>query len=511
MVEPPMRGGAAGSSGIGVGGAATATLTEPRVVASDRRLFTGDRHRWSRRRRLVRRALLGTDTSAVIGACAAATALLHRSGDGDALSLCVAVPLFVLGAYVAGLYDRDHERSDHSTIDEVPATAMVATVAMWATLVVLQPFAPPRTGVVVLAWLLAVLFSVAGRAFVRRALRRHPLYLQNTIIVGAGDVGQLVGRKLLQHPEFNLRLLGFVDAHPKELRHDLLPLRVVGGHDDLENIVERFEVDRAIVAFSNESSPDLVEVVRRLRKLDVKIDVVPRLFEAIGPRTAFHQLEGFPLFDVSATSVSRAAVALKRVSDVAIASLVLLLTAPLFLMVAILIRRESEGPVFFRQERLGKGQRRFALLKFRSMKTAADDGPHREYVRGIMSTRAVPSANALYKLDRSSEITRIGAWLRRTSLDELPQLINVLRGDMSLVGPRPCIGYETDLFEPHHFDRFLVPAGMTGLWQVAARAHATMKEALDLDAAYARNWSLRLDFWLLARTPLALLRGGGTV
>jgi lipopolysaccharide/colanic/teichoic acid biosynthesis glycosyltransferase len=128
-----------------------------------------------------------------------------------------------------------------------------------------------------------------------------------------------------------------------------------------------------------------------------------------------------------------------------------------------------------------------------------------------MSTHAVPAANALYKLDRSSEITRIGAWLRRTSLDELPQLINVLRGDMSLVGPRPCIAYETDLFEPHHFDRFLVPAGMTGLWQVAARAHATMREALDLDAAYARNWSLRLDFWLLARTPLALLRGGGTV
>jgi exopolysaccharide biosynthesis polyprenyl glycosylphosphotransferase len=507
-----MPGGAAGGSGMGVDAAGGATLTEPRVVAPDRGLFTGDRRRWSRRSRLVRRALLGADAGAVIGACAAAAALLHPSGERHAFSLCIAVPLFVLGGYVAGLYDGDQDRPDHSTIDEVPASAIVATVAMWMTLVVLQPFSPPRTDVVVLAWMLAILFGVAARAIVRRALRRHPLYLQNTIILGAGDVGQLVGRKLLQHPEFNFRLLGFVDAHPKDLRHDLLPLRVVGAHEDLDDIVDRFEVDRAIVAFSNESPHDLVEVVRRLRELDVKIDVVPRLFEAVGPRTAFHQVEGFPLFDVSGTRVSRTAVAFKRVSDVVVASVVLLLTAPLFVMVAILIHRESEGPVFFRQERLGKGRRPFSLLKFRSMRTAADDAPHREYVRGIMSANAVlPGANALYKLDRSSEITRIGAWLRRTSLDELPQLINVLRGDMSLVGPRPCIAYETDLFEPHHFDRFLVPAGMTGLWQVAARAHATMKEALDLDASYARNWSLRLDLWLLARTPLALLRGGGTV
>ena len=127
-----------------------------------------------------------------------------------------------------------------------------------------------------------------------------------------------------------------------------------------------------------------------------------------------------------------------------------------------------------------------------------------------MNVAAAPAANKLYKLDRSSDVTRIGAWLRRTSLDELPQLINVICGEMSLVGPRPCIAYETELFEPHHFDRFLVPAGMTGLWQVAARARSTFKEALDLDAAYAQSWSLTLDAALLARTPLALLRDKAT-
>jgi lipopolysaccharide/colanic/teichoic acid biosynthesis glycosyltransferase len=128
-----------------------------------------------------------------------------------------------------------------------------------------------------------------------------------------------------------------------------------------------------------------------------------------------------------------------------------------------------------------------------------------------MDVSALPAENNLYKLSRPSDVTPAGGWLRRTSLDELPQLINVLRGEMSLVGPRPCIPYETEMYEPHHFDRFLVPAGMTGLWQVAARAHATFKEALELDAAYARNWSLRLDLWLLARTPPVLVRRRETV
>jgi lipopolysaccharide/colanic/teichoic acid biosynthesis glycosyltransferase len=144
------------------------------------------------------------------------------------------------------------------------------------------------------------------------------------------------------------------------------------------------------------------------------------------------------------------------------------------------------------------------------MVDGADDRPHREYVREIMDPAVAPGVNNLYKLERPEAVTKFGLWLRRTSLDELPQLINVLRGDMSVVGPRPCIPYEIELFEPHHFDRFSVPAGMTGLWQLTARGHATLKEALDLDVVYARNWSLRLDLHLLARTFLVFFHLGRT-
>jgi lipopolysaccharide/colanic/teichoic acid biosynthesis glycosyltransferase len=291
------------------------------------------------------------------------------------------------------------------------------------------------------------------------------------------------------------------------MRGDLEDYPVLGSPGDIVDIVERYEVDRVIVAFSNDRHDLLVNLVRSLRELDVQIDLVPRLFEAVGPVVHMHVVEGLPLVGLPPSRHPRLACRVKRLGDVVVAGGVLFFALPLFAWVALRIKLDSPGPVFFRQQRLGQDQRVFTLLKFRTMTVDTDDAAHREYLRGIMDTSALPSENNLYKLDRSSQITRAGAWLRHTSLDELPQLINVIRGDMSLVGPRPCIPYETELFEPHHFDRFLVPAGMTGLWQVAARAHATFKEALDLDAAYARNWSLRLDLWLLARTPVALFRG----
>src|SRR5262249_46844830 len=138
------------------------------------------------------------------------------------------------------------------------------------------------------------------------------------------------------------------------------------------------------------------------------------------------------------------------------------------------IRRDSPGPVFFRQTRLGMNMREFETLKFRTMAVGTRSDAHRDYIRSTMSSKAAVGENGVYKLERTSDVTPVGRWLRRTSLDELPQLLNVLRGDMSLVGPRPCLDYETEFFEPHHFERFLVPQGVTGLWQVTARAHSTL-------------------------------------
>src|SRR6185312_9511083 len=203
---------------------------------------------------------------------------------------------------------------------------------------------------------------------------------------------------------------------------------------------------------------------------------------------------------------SKVALTIKRVIDVLGSCAGLIVFSPLMIYIALRIRNDSAGPVLFRQTRFGAGMREFTALKFRTMNVNTDTRAHREYITRTASVAAETTPSGIYKLDRSDVITEFGRWLRTTSLDELPQLINVLRGDMSLVGPRPCIPYETETFKEHHFDRFLVPGGITGLWQVEARANSTFTEALDMDVAYARGWSLGLDLRLLLRTPFQLLR-----
>jgi lipopolysaccharide/colanic/teichoic acid biosynthesis glycosyltransferase len=209
-------------------------------------------------------------------------------------------------------------------------------------------------------------------------------------------------------------------------------------------------------------------------------------------------------------AVARSTLRLKRAIDVVLSALLLVVLSPLLAILVVWIRLDSPGPALFRQRRLGMHRREFTILKFRTMRVGTSSDPHRSYIRETMVGTADSNGNGVFKLERAGDVTSLGRWLRRSSLDELPQLFNVLRGEMSLVGPRPCIPYELDNFAPHHFERFLTPPGLTGLWQVTSRARSTFGEALDMDVAYVRGWSLGLDLALLCRTPVQLLRSEGT-
>jgi exopolysaccharide biosynthesis polyprenyl glycosylphosphotransferase len=466
------------------------------------------------RRRLVRATLVSADVLGICLAYAAAAAaadggfLTHAAAAGVFL---VTLPAWVLGASLCGLYEQDDRDPGRSTLEDGGRILLFVSVASWLGVALVWAlgltFSTPS---LLVFWAVATASIVVLRAAGRLIARRHPDYPQSTIVVGAGEVGQLVGRKLVQHPEFGLRLLGFVDAEPREMRGDLAGVPVLGSPVDLAELVKRHQVDRVIVAFSHDRHDRLVDLVRSLHRLDVRVDLVPRLFESVGPVVALHAVEGLPLLTLPPTQPSRLARNAKRAVDVIVAGTLLVLCAPLMAVIAFVIKRGSPGPILFRQLRLGEGQRPFTLLKFRTMAADTDDAPHRDYLKAIMTTTALPGENNLYKPTRTADVTKNGRWLRRTSMDELPQLINVLRGDMSLVGPRPCIPYELELYEPHHFDRFLVPAGLTGLWQVSARAKSSFSEALDLDAEYARGWSFALDLQLLLRTPAHLVRPGAT-
>lgn len=201
----------------------------------------------------------------------------------------------------------------------------------------------------------------------------------------------------------------------------------------------------------------------------------------------------------------------KRLLDLAVALPCLILAAPLLLAVAAAIRLTSPGPALFRQARLGRDRRPFTLCKFRTMYTGCPDDVHREYVRKLLTDSQAPDGgrNGVYKLDGDTRITPVGRLLRRTSIDELPQLLNVIRGDMSLVGPRPALDWEAEMFGAGYDRRFAVPPGLTGLWQVSGRNALTMKQGLDLDIEYVHRQSLALDLWILARTiPVVLSTRG---
>jgi lipopolysaccharide/colanic/teichoic acid biosynthesis glycosyltransferase len=204
--------------------------------------------------------------------------------------------------------------------------------------------------------------------------------------------------------------------------------------------------------------------------------------------------------------------AVKRVLDIAVASVLIVIMAPLLLLLQCLVRWTSAGPAFFRQERVGRDMRPFTMLKLRSMYVGNDDQAHRAYVSSMLSAEQAASARngGLFKLVEDPRITPLGAWLRRTSLDELPQLINVLRGDMSLVGPRPMLPWEARLLAEAYRPRFTVKPGITGLWQVSGRSRLSMRTALELDIEYVRRRSVVLDLSILVRTVPALFRGGAS-
>jgi exopolysaccharide biosynthesis polyprenyl glycosylphosphotransferase len=465
-----------------------------------------------RRGWLVRRALLAADVTSL--ALAFLLAKLIVSGGGDAhpgielAVLFLTIPLWIVAAKIQGLYERDEELVDHSTIDEVVGVFHLVTLGAWFYFVVAWAagVGNPHVARLIAFWLLAVLLVTSARGLARTVARRSPLYLQNTIIIGAGHIGQLAARKLLQHSEYGINLVGFVDAHPRPRRPELDHLALIGPPERLTEIITLLDIERVIIAFSDATHEELLSTIRELRKLDVQIDVVPRLFEIVGPKAGIHTFEGLALVGLPSARLSRSSRLVKRGVDYIVALAMLLVLAPLMVLIAVCIRFDSTGPVLFRQRRLGRDMRPFTVLKFRTMRTDTDQEEHRRYIEATKTHAVSPNANGLYKLDRSDAVTRVGRLLRKTSLDELPQLFNVLVGEMSLVGPRPCLDYETENFAEHHFERFLMTPGLTGLWQVTARGRSTFGEALDMDVAYVRGWSLGLDVQLFFKTPFSLVR-----
>jgi len=460
-----------------------------------------------RRGWVIRRALAAADLAGLTLAFVLAETLIGGGITvGHALLFMASLPVWIVVAKLYGLYDNDEERTDHSTADEFVGVFHLITIGAWILYAGawLTGLWTPELAELVFFWGAGVGLVTAGRASARAVCRHTISYLQNTIIVGAGDVGQLVARKLLKHPEYGVNLVGFVDASPKAQRQDLAHLTLLGPLDELPELVRAYDVERIVIAFSNESHEELLHLIRSLKGLPVQIDIVPRLFEIVGPGVEIHTVEGLPLVGLPQLKLSRSSRLLKRTLDVALSGIALLLLAPLFAFVAVKIKRDSSGPVFFRQLRMGCRDEPFLMFKFRTM--VADADARRGEVAHL-NMHATNGDARMLKIPDDPRITPFGKTLRKLSIDELPQLINVLKGDMSLVGPRPLPLDEDELVEDWGRHRLTLKPGMTGLWQVSGRSSIPFGEMINLDYVYVSGWSLWGDLRLIARTFPAVFRG----
>jgi exopolysaccharide biosynthesis polyprenyl glycosylphosphotransferase len=466
-----------------------------------------------RRGWIVRRTLAVADIIGLTLAFAVSLALFAGAGDRNVVSepvemgvFLLTLPVWIILARLYGLYDSDEERTDHSTADDLMGVFHLVTVGSWVFFIgaVLSDAADPGVFRLVAFWLLAILLVTLFRAVARAICRRTLAYLQNTVIVGAGDVGQLVARKLTSHPEYGINLVGFVDAAPKEFRNGLGDLSVLGVPEHLPAIVRALDVERVVIAFSNDSHQDTLDLIRSLNGLDVQIDIVPRLFEVLGTNVRVHTAEGVPLISLPYLRLSRSARFLKRAMDLTITLFGLALVGVPMLVIALLIKLDSPGPVFFRQVRRGSRERIFEIYKFRTM--VADADARKAELQALNKHNRDGGDPRMFKIEDDPRVTRIGKFLRRYSLDELPQLINVVLGDMSLVGPRPLILEEDEFVVDWRRRRLDLKPGITGLWQVLGRDDIPFEEMVKLDYLYVTTWSLMSDLKLVMRTIPVLFR-----
>jgi exopolysaccharide biosynthesis polyprenyl glycosylphosphotransferase len=457
---------------------------------------------YGRRDYLIRRLLALGDVVAVAGALtlAALVGPHGRVGEQVAWGLVI-TPAWPVIFKLYGLYDRDHKRMSHGTLDDLPwllHAVLVGGLLTWA----FYKWAPTQQ--LVLDQILV--FGLSTLALVlacRYAVRRGTLKWigpERVLIIGDRQTTNLVS-KLRAHPEYGLEPIGLVTRSGDEPAIPSLPVLADVDSLDLGHLLSLHDIDRLVISHTALAENEMLELLRECREFGLKVSLLPQLLDVMGPSLEIDDVEGLTVLGINPTILPRSSRFLKRGLDVTVSATALLVAAPAIAVVALLIKLDSRGPVFFRQNRIGKGGRPFKLAKFRTMVPDADR------IRHELAAHS-EDPNWL-KLEDDPRITRVGRVLRHSSLDELPELWNVLKGEMSLVGPRPLIESEDRQVRGWARGRLDLTPGITGLWQVLGRTEIPFAEMIKLDYLYVTNWSLWTDIRLILRTvPAVLTRRG---
>ena len=417
----------------------------------------------------------------------------------------LAVPTWVAVFTAYHLYDNDNHKISVASFDEVRDIFHAVLAGSLGYLILSQGLRYMQgwwiySAVEAFIFLAAALVLVpVMRGSIRSWVFPRVMKPRRALVVGSGDEAQLVLRKLGAHPEYGVEVVGILNGASGA--HGDTP--VLGAPSDLARIVDEQEIDRVILASSVASHDEMLELIRSVRRADLQVSIVPRYSEIFTSHAILDDVEGMPVVTLPAMRLGRSSRLLKRAFDVAISATALFVLAPLLGAIALAIRLDSKGPAFFRQPRRGRDNTTFEIVKFRSMFTGAEAER-----ASVLHLNEVDGP--LFKAKAGDpRVTRIGGFLRKTSLDELPQLWNVLKGEMSLVGPRPFVVYEADQITGWARRRLDMTPGITGLWQVLGRNDLPFDEMVKLDYLYVTNWSVWWDLKILCQTiPVVLGRRG---
>jgi len=394
-----------------------------------------------------------------------------------------------------------------SWFDEFYAIINGTTTAIVIMIVIIFLYRPAFYSRVIFiyAGLLAVVILGMSRLIkvtLQRRMRRQGIGTRRVLMVGAGEVGRTVIRAMVANPESGFEIIGFLDDNPIKGETDIGRFKALGSTEKLADILENEEIDEVIITLPWQYHRKIVSLMAQCERENVRARIVPDLFQMTLNRMHIEEVAGVPMIGIREIGISGLNQLVKRTIDVIFSATALIIGAPLIALIALMIKMESPGPVLFRQERVGKNGHRFELYKFRSMVEGAED-------QQAALQKFNEAEGPLFKIKQDPRVTRLGKWLRRLSLDELPQFYNVLSGDMSLIGPRPPLPAEVEQYQEWHKRRLEVSPGITGLWQVSGRSELTFDEMALLDIYYIENWSLGLDTKILWQTVPRVLFGSG--
>jgi exopolysaccharide biosynthesis polyprenyl glycosylphosphotransferase len=463
------------------------------------RLGPGGAEGSRRRGAMLRRLLAAGDWVALLASLCLVTATTTSTDIATLFWAALFSPTWIFVLKLHGLYDNDHRRIRHSTLDELPSlvSASVLGTLVLDGLLALSPAGPLSPASAIAVGLVALVGSFVLRG-VLRFLWHHLTGVAAGIVVGPAAAIDMVARRVSTHPETRLLLVGYL-SQADEAASELPRLGTVA---DISEVAREHEIERVVVTELEMSEPAAERLIEECKEAGLALTFLPQHYGLLGPGIELNRLAELPVLDFRFSDPSRSTVAMKRAMDVVVSAILLTLLSPLLAAIAVAILLDSGRPVFFRQRRAGLEGAPFTMLKFRTMVADAE-----QRLPELVDLEKLEQP--AFKIPDDPRVTRIGRKLRRFSLDELPQLINVLRGEMSLVGPRPEEEDVVALYDERQRGRLEIKPGITGPMQVYGRSDLTFEERLAMERDYLDNLSIAGDLAILLRTPRAVVRGEG--